>query len=152
MMEAVLRVIVCLALVVALTAGAAQVNPETLTDYVHEVYNLPVNFVRTQYAKKQGVELAAQREAIRDRIEQKDRIARDVVEGRLALREAADRFYEVSKGAPYVWDLYKEKHPEWPLEVRCAHLVIDEVEVILRDKQQESSSVIEPLREEVASW
>jgi hypothetical protein len=152
MVEAVLRIVVCLALVFVLTAGATQINQDGLMHYLGDLCSLPTNFARAQKAREYSIDLATQREAIAVRIEQKEQIAREVMEGRLPLRQAADRLYEVSKASPYDWDIYRDEHPDWSMQVRCAYLVIDEVEAILRDQQQEPSPVTAPLRKEVATW
>ena len=65
-------------------------------------------------------------------MERKDQLSRDVLAGRITLREAAYLFREASEGCPYLWDYLVESHPDWQVEKRCAYYVIDGVRAGIR--------------------
>jgi hypothetical protein len=97
-------------------------------------------------------ELNAKLAASHDLMARKERLGRDVLAGRLTLRQAAARFWEAAKAVDYPWDHYADSHPEWPREVRCGHYLIDQIIPILEDEGKDATPTVAKLWAEVKTW
>jgi hypothetical protein len=151
-MESAIRISISLTVVAGATFGALQIDREWIEKRAGEVWDLPSNFVKARRAAERGEEIVLERQLMNERLERKSQIARAVLEGGLSLGAAADLFQQASKNTPYDWDTYRLEHPAWPLKVRCAHLVIDDVGQILIAESKDPSAITATLRDQVAAW
>jgi hypothetical protein len=86
-------------------------------------------------------------------MEAKQALASQVLAGTVSLREAAVRFEQLSTGSPYPWDYLADEHPEWSVEVRCGHYVIDAVQYELANNRRlRANGTLARLQAEVAAW
>ena len=151
-MEAAIRISVGLIVLVGMTIGALHIDRGWVEKNMHDVWQLPANYVRHTQELERGQEINTRCLLLRQRCERKRQIAQAVLDGRLSLSVAADQFFEASKDAPYEWDTYVERHPNWSLRMRCAHLVIDDVRQLFLDEDKDPSRITADLRRQVAAW
>jgi hypothetical protein len=147
MLQSLLRVLVSAGLVGGLMIGALQIDSDWL-DELNELGNLPQQVAYLYRQNRYGEKLQATSDETFKRIRAKDRIAREVLAGRLDLRAAVASFVEVSKDATYDWDHYQPSRPDWSAQRRCAQYVIDLVEGLLIQAHRDPTPVVSALTEE----
>jgi hypothetical protein len=147
MLQSLLRVLVSAGLVGGLMIGALQVDSDWL-DELSELGNLPQQVGYLYHQNRFGEKLQEKSDETLKRILAKNRIARDVVAGRVDLRAAVASFVEVSKDASYDWDHYKQSCPHWSAQRRCAQYVIDLVAGLLIDGHRDPTALVLALTEQ----
>jgi hypothetical protein len=147
-MDLMCRITASVVIAGSLTLAAFQADWDWATDVLLDTYHLPAFYGRERVRQ---ATLAQQHEVMQRRLARKRQIAVEVLGGRLSLQAAADQFWEISKDAPYPWDIYKEIYPDWSRQARCAHYVIDDIEGMLAEPGT-SHSIAEVLRAQVAAW
>jgi hypothetical protein len=89
--------------------------------------------------------------AVRECLDGRARVARDVVAGRLTLLEAAGRFRALCQAVPdFQMDLFREFHPGASDEERFCRAVINTVEGVLWDKPDMAREMVRRLKAELA--
>ena len=136
-MQASVRIGTVVVVVGGLCVGAMYADQKRLARVARDMWELPINHRQARHESQRCEDLTAQQTATNQRVERKDQLSREVLAGRLSLREAAYQFRDASEGCPYSWDYLVESHPEWAIEKRCAYYVIDGVRAELKNAGQD---------------
>jgi hypothetical protein len=147
------RVAVSLCIIVGALLGAVQLDLHGLAACGDDLFKTAANplYLQQQLAREERLNARAQQES--SIVRQKRELACALVAGRLTLHQAAARFAEVSKDLPYTWDYCAACHPEWSLDMRCAHYVIEEVQEVLSERRsKDTEKIVARLREEKNTW
>jgi hypothetical protein len=132
MITSLLRVLVSLSLIAGLMIVGLNQDRDWIANF-GDLGRLGYDFENLRRQRDRGEDLEVLSRATADRMGLKDKIAREVLAGRLRLRSAAARFRVLCDGVAYVWDHYKQTHPAWSEERRCCQYVIDSAAALLRD-------------------
>jgi hypothetical protein len=151
-LETLYRAFVCGLLVVGLTVGALQVDWSNAGGFFADAYRLPRNLWVMAEQEQRDQKLSVKFEACQQRAARKDAVAEAVLEGRMSLRVAASEYYEASKTAPYEWDSYEATNPEWSVELRCAHHLVDHLTRMVPPEDAEGMNRLAQLRAELEDW
>jgi hypothetical protein len=120
-----LRFSACAALVAGLLAGAWALRPAVLTDLGLDVWEWP-RWQHTLDSQSEREGELGRRWQISARREQlKNEICRELIEGRLTLRQAARRFAELPDPPERLWEDLRQNYPEGGDEERMCRHVID---------------------------
>jgi len=151
-MQASVRIGTAVVVVGGLCVGAMYADQELLASLARDMWELPVNHRQVQHESLRFEDLTVAQAATAQRMERKDQLSRDVLAGRITLREAAYLFREASEGCPYLWDYLAERHPDWQVEKRCAYYVIDGVRAELKNAGQDPTPVVDDLLRQADNW
>jgi hypothetical protein len=151
-MQLILRSALTLVFLGTITLGFVHIDPKLAKMAANDFWDLPGALLTAKQARDRGDELSSAQQMVHERLERKAQIASKVAEGALSLREAADQFLEAAATANFDWDTYRNAHPEWPLAKRCAHLVIDDIALAVRDRNEDPTAIEAALRAQVAMW
>jgi hypothetical protein len=144
-MDLLSRILVTVVVVGTVLAAALQLDRDQLKTFVGELWFLPAHHLALRREWQRSDKLEVQQQLTHDVMEQKGKLARQVVAGQMSLRQAASRFGDLSKNTPYFWDHYQLSHPDWPAELRYAKYVIDLVEDVLRDENKNPTELVKRL-------
>jgi hypothetical protein len=146
------RVLTGLLIIGGATLTALQLDMEALATFSTDLVHVVDNELMLQRAHGRCEELQVEFQHTQGRMAQKRQLAKEVIAGRLTLRQAAAQFEAMSRGVPYGWDHCAASHPEWPLLIRCAHYVIEQVEYEMALQPKEAPAVLAKLRAEKDAW
>jgi hypothetical protein len=143
-----LRVSACAALVALFFAGAWALRPVVLTDLGLDVWDWP-RWQHTFDAQSEREGELARRWQISARREQmKNEICRELIAGRLTLRQAARRFAEMPDPPERLWDELRQNYPGGDDEERMCRHVIDWASD-LRPREPSRAEALRRLQEEL---
>jgi hypothetical protein len=150
-MRRVWNVLLCLALVLSVLAVALYLFPGPAARLGLDFWTLPANVGSIGQEGQREGELGAECQAAWRRNEAKNKVAREAAEGRLTLLEAAARFRDLDVDTP------AETLAAWRRAVggatddeRYCRTVIQYVEVLLRDRPEESAAALRDLGAQLA--
>jgi hypothetical protein len=111
-----------------------------LSDFFREVRSLDETIERRHALEAQEKDLLALTEA-------KQRVAREVIAGRLSLRDAASRFRTICLSSPaFHMDVFKRRFQGHSEEERYTRALIAEAEYLLATQPEQARVILPPLK------
>ncbi len=132
-----------------LLGGVFVARPAFLADLNMDVGALPQLWEWLDRERQREEELEGLQAAIEERSRAKDEVLDKLIEGRLTLFQAADRFRRFSRDFPPFWTALECKHPSLPEEERLYRYIIEYAEVALESEPRKARTVTRRLRAEL---
>ena len=139
-----MRVVLSLSVIGGLTALALQLDADCGAELC-DCFQVPQYLQVLQRENNRTGMLEVDGQTILQVMANKEEIAREVLAGRLKLRDAAARLRDVGQAVSYDWDHYRWTEPNWSEERRCCQYVIDHIRGILLDQNQDPAATVRVL-------
>jgi hypothetical protein len=134
----------------ALTVGLWNMTCWLVDSAATGLSGLVADFATIEQQQRRDVEQTTLLEAIRSRIEARRQLVRDVMEGRLALREAAAQARALHRRWPSLsLERVRECYPGCSDEEAYCRLIMDGVEVELGSKDARAEAILERVEAEL---
>lgn len=147
-MTVVKSLMLCATILTAMTAILARMDPEEYTQLAAGFLELPHNCFVYADETQRSDSIAGEKQAVTERVQAKKQLVRDVLEGKVSLRQAAEHYGELCRDIAYAWDCFGKDHPNWSEEMRNMQRVIDEVKYLLLDEGQDPTEAVARLEAE----
>jgi hypothetical protein len=139
-MEITQRWLILLTVVATVAMGACHLERDAAARFFEDAQKVTYYLRVLQLGYGHQTKLKSDHAQVVAVIKQKEELARDVLDNRLSLQEAAKRFAATDFGVQYDWDYLKTTHPEMTFETRCSYYVVDTIEYLKHSKNTSDSA------------
>jgi hypothetical protein len=148
-MTSLMRLALCAVAASGLLAGAVALDPPTAASLGVDFWSLPDLARQLHEGEQRAAALDRRDRAVLARLDEKLRLADDLLDGRKTLRQAAARFTELNAQAPVMTEQVRSLFPGRTEEESSCRQVLDFVESETRFRNQNKRSALLRLHEEL---
>jgi hypothetical protein len=151
-MTPLLRLALCAVAVSGLLAGAAALDPPTAAAFGVDVWSLPDRERQVREGEQRTAELDRYGKAVQGRLQEKARVAGELLEGLRTVRQAAARCSELNPREPAVTEQLRFRDPGRSEEESSCRQVLGFAEALVRPDRPDAQAALDRLRAEFAEW